>query len=97
MIKLYVGNLPYSYNSNTLKSLFESFGPVISSTIIQDRVSGRSKGFGFVELEDAQAQQAIAELNQKEIEGRKIVVNEAKPKEDKPRRDFNRSGSYNRY
>ena len=98
MIKLYVGNLPYSYNADSLKALFAEYGEVFYSAIISDRATGRSKGFGFVELDDEQARRAIEEKNGAEVEGRKLVVNEARPKEDRPRRDFNRDNRpRNRY
>lgn len=93
MIKLYVGNLPYSFKDDTLKDLFSPYGEVISSVIITDRASGRSKGFGFVELNDEEGKQAIAELNEKEVEGRKLVVNEARPREERPRRNFNNNNN----
>lgn len=87
MTKLYVGNLPYSYNDDSLRALFESFGGVLSASIIMDRQSGRSKGFGFVEIEDdASAQQAITDMNGKDIEGRALVVSVARPMSDQPRR-----------
>lgn len=95
MTKLYVGNLPYSMTSQTLGDMFASYGTVVSATIIADRMSGRSKGFGFVELEDdAMAQNAINDLNGKEIEGRNMVVSVARPMEERPKRQFdnNRSG-----
>lgn len=82
MKKLYVGNLPYSYKSDTLAKMFEQFGEVVSSIIITDKVSGRSKGFGFVELEDDAAQAAIDALNGTDVDGRNIVVNEARPKKE---------------
>ena len=96
MIKLYVGNLPYSYNSDTLKDLFSQYGEVLSSAIISDRATGRSKGFGFVELNDEEGRKAIEELNGKDVEGRAIVVNEARPREERPRRDFNRNNNFRR-
>ncbi len=84
MNKLYVGNLPYSYNDDTLKSLFTAYGNVVSSAIIRDKMTKRSKGFGFVELEDdANCQAAIEALNGKEVEGRKIVVSIARPREER--------------
>jgi RNA recognition motif-containing protein len=97
MIKLYVGNLPYSYNADSLKDLFGEYGEVFSSAIISDRATGRSKGFGFVELDDEQGRKAIEEKNGLEVEGRKLVVNEARPKEDRPRRDFNSNRGRSRY
>jgi len=88
MIKLYVGNLPYSYNEDSLRALFSEYGEVFSAAIILDRATNRSKGFGFVELEDAQAHKAIEEKNGLDVEGRNIVVNEARPREEGPRRSF---------
>lgn len=91
MMKLYVGNLPYSYKDDSLKQLFADYGTVVSATVIMDRASGRSKGFGFVELEDdSMAQQAISEMNGKDIDGRNIVVNEARPMQERPRGEFRR-------
>ncbi len=95
MVKLYVGNLPYSYNESSLREMFSAFSSVASASVIVDRDSGRSKGFGFVEFnDDSEAQAAIAEFNGKDVEGRNLVVNEARPMKDKPRGDFggNRGG-----
>jgi RNA recognition motif-containing protein len=80
--KLYVGSLPYSVDENTLRGLFEPFGELLSVAVINDKFTGQSKGFGFVEFEanDA-AEKAIAEINGKEIDGRSLVVNEARPQE----------------
>ena len=87
MTKLYVGNLPYSVNDDALKEMFSSYGNVLSASIIMDRMSGRSKGFGFVELEDdAEAQKAISEMHEKDVGGRNIVVSVARPKEERPGR-----------
>ena len=84
--KLYVGNLPYSMDNNKLEELFSKYGKITSVDVINDKFTNRSKGFAFVEMEnDSEASQAITELNDKEIEGRKIVVNEAKPREERPR------------
>lgn len=93
--KLYVGNLPYSTNDAALKDMFANAGAVESAAIIIDKMSGRSKGFGFVEMSnEEEAQNAISMFNGKEVEGRKIVVNEARPMEDRPRNGgFNRGGS----
>ena len=91
--KLYVGNLPYSATDSTLSDLFSQAGTVTSASIITDRMSGRSKGFGFVEMSSPEeAQKAIEMFHDKEHEGRKLTVNEARPKEDRPRRDNNRGG-----
>ena len=80
MKKIYVGNLSFDTNETRLEAAFSAFGAVKGITIIQDRETGRSKGFGFVEMEDAEAAAAIAKLNGTEIDGRKITVNEARPK-----------------
>jgi len=78
--KLYVGNLPYSANDESLKQMFTACGEVTEAVVINDKFSGRSKGFGFVTMaDDAMAQKAIDELNGKELEGRAIVVNVARP------------------
>jgi len=77
--KLYVGNLAYSITEDTLRSLFESYQPQ-SVSLITDKFTGRSKGFGFVEIaDDAQADQAIEAMNGKDVEGRALTVNEARP------------------
>jgi len=82
--KVYVGNLSYSVGDAELKQLFEGFGAVQSAQVIMDRDSGRSKGFGFVEMaNDAEAEAAIAALNGKENNGRALVVNEARPRENR--------------
>jgi RNA recognition motif-containing protein len=80
--KLYVGNLPYSVNDSDLEQLFAPHGTVQSAQVIMDRDTGRSKGFGFVEMNsDQEAQAAIAALNGKDVDGRTLTVNEARPKE----------------
>ena len=82
--KLYVGNLSYSTTSSDLEQLFAQHGTVQSAEVISDRDSGRSKGFGFVEMgSDAEAQAAIAALNGQQHDGRTLTVNEAKPREDR--------------
>jgi RNA recognition motif-containing protein len=79
--KLYVGNLPYSVADSDLQRMFEAHGSVVSAQVIMDRDTGRSKGFGFVEMgSDSEAQAAIADMNGKEIDGRSLTVNEARPK-----------------
>ena len=84
--KIYVGNLSYNTTETELESLFGAHGSVQSAQIISDKMTGRSKGFGFVEMaSDAEAQAAIAALNGQEVDGRTLTVNEAKPKEDRPR------------
>ena len=82
--RLYVGNLSYGITSQQLEELFSEYGQVRSAQVVQDRETGRSKGFGFVEMGDAtQAQAAIDGLNQKEVDGRALTVNEARPREDR--------------
>jgi len=79
--KLYVGNMSYDMDSSSLQELFSAHGQVVSAEVIQDRETGRSKGFGFVEMgSDAEAQAAIAALSGQQIQGRALTVNEAKPK-----------------
>lgn len=80
--KLYVGSLPYSVNESSLRELFEPFGEITSVAVISDKFTGQSKGFGFVEFSDSDAaDSAIAQLNGKEMGGRTLTVNEAKPQE----------------
>ncbi len=80
--KLFVGSLPWSVDDQKLKETFEPHGNVVSAKVVTDRNSGRSRGFGFVEMENAEdAQKAISELNDSEMDGRKIVVNEAKARD----------------
>ena len=83
--KLYVGNLAYSVRDESLQQAFGQFGTVTSAKVMMDRDTGRSKGFGFVEMgSDAEAQAAINGMNGQSLEGRAIVVNEARPREDRP-------------
>jgi RNA recognition motif-containing protein len=83
--KLYVGNLAYSVRDESLQQRFAEFGTVTSAKVMMDRDTGRSKGFGFVEMgSDAEAQAAIRGLNGQSVDGRDLVVNEARPKEDRP-------------
>jgi len=80
--KLYVGNLPYQTTESDLQSLFEATGPVSSINIIRDRATGQARGFAFVEMSNVEgAQRAIAELNERQVGGRSLTVNEAKPME----------------
>ncbi|MBN2158920.1 MAG: RNA-binding protein [Spirochaetes bacterium] len=86
-MNIYVGNLPYSVTDADLQNMFSEFGSVSESKIITDRDTGRSKGFGFVEMPNqTEGDEAIKQLNGREMEGRNIKVNVAKPKEDRPRR-----------
>lgn len=78
--KLYVGNLPYSVDKDALIALFSTFGDIVDAVVITDKYTQRSKGFGFVEFADEKAaEKAVAEMNEKEVEGRKLVVNVARP------------------
>lgn len=82
--KLFVGNLPWSTTSDSLKELFSKFGEVVEAVVITDKFTGRSKGFGFVTFADEKmAEKAVAEGANMELDGRKIVVNVAKPREDR--------------
>jgi len=83
-VNIYVGNLPYAVSEGDLRSLFEQFGAVTSATIIKDKFTGDSKGFGFVEMSDTDAQAAIDNLNGTEFKGRSLTVNQARPKSDGP-------------
>ena len=86
MASIYVGNLAFGVSENDLQTAFEEFGQVSSVNIIKDRETGRSRGFAFVEMPDGQeAKQAIEKLNLTSIGGRNITVNEARPKESRPR------------
>ena len=92
-MNIYVGNLPYGLDRDELRATFAAFGEVSSARIVTDRETNKSKGFGFVEMpNDAEARNAIAELNGKEIGGRKAVVNEARPREERPRGGFGGNG-----
>jgi len=83
--KLYVGNLAYSVRDDSLQQAFGQFGTVTSAKVMMDRETGRSKGFGFVEMgSDAEAQAAVNGMNGQALEGRAIVVNEARPREERP-------------
>ena len=83
-MNIYVGNLPYSVTDDDLRAAFAEFGEVTSAKIIMDRYSGRSKGFGFVEMDnDAAAEEAIKSLDQSDMQGRKLRVNQARPRTDK--------------
>jgi len=88
-MNIYVGNLSYRMDDNDVEAIFAKFGAVKSAKVIMDRETGRSKGFAFVEMNEQSAgQEAIEALNGKENEGRTLRVNEAQPREDKPRRRF---------
>jgi len=87
-MKVYVGNLPFTVDDGKLNELFSPYGEIEEATVIQDKYSGRSKGFGFVTFKDDEsAKKAIAEMNEKDVEGRALKVNEARPMDpDRPRR-----------
>ncbi len=94
MYKLFVGGLPFATTDEELQAAFAAHGTVASATVVKDRETGRSKGFGFVEFEnDDEGKAAEAALNGSEMGGRTITVNMARPKEDRPRRDFNGGGN----
>lgn len=93
-MNIYVGNLPYSTTDEDLRDLFETHGEVTSAKVIFDRESGRSKGFGFVEMSDDQdANSALSALDGNDYGGRPLKVNEARPKEDRPQRGPANKGS----
>lgn len=82
-MKIYVGNLAYSVNDTNLRELFEEFGEVLSARVIIDKMTGKARGFGFVEIaDDADANRSIEALNGKQFSGRALVVNEARPREE---------------
>ncbi len=91
--KLYVGNLAFSVTDDELMQAFTSFGNIVSARVVMDRMTGRSKGFGFVEIEDdGQADEAVNKMNGQTIGGRPVRVSEAKPQEDRPRREGSGGG-----
>jgi len=91
--RLFVGGLPYSATSSQLEEIFSKFGKVVSCEVITDKYSGRSKGFAFVEMEiDKEADEAVEKANGTEMEGKKIAVNVARPREERPRFDSRGGG-----
>ncbi len=92
MAKLFVGGLPWATTSDELNQMFAQAGTVTSATVIQDRMTGRSKGFGFVEMSDEDAAKAIQMFNDSDYGGRKLVVNEARPMTPRPQRSFGDRG-----
>lgn len=87
--KLFIGSLAWGVTDDDLRAAFEKAGTVVSAQVISDKFSGRSKGFGFVEMgSDDEAQAAIQMWNEQELQGRAIIVNVARPKEDRPPREF---------
>lgn len=94
--KLFVGSLAWATTDDSLKDFFSGVGTVVSASVIKDRDTNRSKGFGFVEMStDDEAKNAVKELDGKDLDGRAVVVNEARPREDRPDRD--KSFKSNRY
>ncbi|MEN9281424.1 MAG: hypothetical protein RL594_359 [Bacteroidota bacterium] len=86
-MNIYVGNLPYSMDDNELRASFAEFGAVQSASVVKDKFTGRSRGFGFVEMPDAAAgNQAIEAMNGRNLGGRPLVVNEARPRDERPMR-----------
>jgi len=85
MKKIYVGNLPWSATDASLQEAFSAFGEVQSASVVTDRETGRSRGFGFVEMDGADAEKAIRELDGRDLDGRAMRVNEARPKERRER------------
>ncbi len=83
MKKIYVGNLPWSATETTLRELFGEVGEVHSATVISDRETGRSRGFGFIEMENADADKAISKLNGQEVDGRQLRINEARDRTER--------------
>ncbi len=95
-MNIFVSNINYATQEQSLHDLFAEFGEVSSAKIITDRETGRSRGFGFVEMGDDEGKSAIEALNGKELDGKALNISEAKPREEKPRRSFdnNRGGGY---
>ncbi|HEY9480619.1 MAG TPA: RNA-binding protein [Candidatus Paceibacterota bacterium] len=94
--KLYVGNLSYGTTNESLKAGFEKAGAVVEAVVLMDKMTGRSRGFGFVTMEDADAMNAISMFDGKDFEGRMIKVNEARPMEERPRTGGSSFGGGNR-
>lgn len=86
MKSIYVGNLPFTASEDDVRSLFEPYGAVSSVKLVSDRDTGRPRGFGFVEMEDDDAETAIRELNGKDMDGRALRINEAQPRSPRPQR-----------
>jgi RNA recognition motif-containing protein len=87
MVNIYVGNLAYTATEDDLRSAFEAYGTVEKVSLVTDRMTGRARGFGFVEMpNESEAKAAIQGLHDADVKGRKMLVNEARPKEDRPRR-----------
>jgi RNA recognition motif-containing protein len=88
-MRIYVGNLPYSVTDEELRETFAEYGELASAEVIKDKFSGQSKGFGFVDMpNNSEADQAIKALNDQPLKGRKLTVNEARPRPDRPQRGY---------
>jgi RNA recognition motif-containing protein len=88
-MRIYVGNLPYSVTDDELRQTFAEFGELASAEVIKDKFSGQSKGFGFVDMpNNSEADQAIKALNDQPLKGRKLTVNEARPRPERPQRGY---------
>ena len=84
-MRIYVGNLPYSVTDDDLRDLFSEYGELVSAEVVKDKFSGQSKGFGFVDMpSNSEADQAIKALNDTDLKGRKLTVNEARPRAERP-------------
>jgi RNA recognition motif-containing protein len=95
MVNIYVGNLAYTATEDDLRSAFEAYGKVDRVSLVTDRMTGRARGFGFVEMSnETEARAAIQGLHDAEVKGRKMLVNEARPKEERPRRSSRREDRY---
>ena len=95
-MRIYVGNLPYNSTEGELRDLFAEHGEVVSASIVMDRETGRSRGFGFIEMDDATANAAIEKLNGTQFDGRSLVVNEARPREQRSGGGFGGGGGRGR-
>jgi RNA recognition motif-containing protein len=92
-MNIFIAGLSFKVNDADLETLFEEYGPITTAKVITDRQTGRSKGYGFVEIDDQEkAEKAVAELNGAEYDGKTISVSEARPREERPKRDFDRGG-----
>ncbi|MEA3278783.1 MAG: RNA-binding protein [Pseudomonadota bacterium] len=88
-MRIYVGNLPYSVTDEDLRDTFSEYGELASAEVVKDKFSGQSKGFGFVDMpNNSEADQAIKSLNDTDMQGRKLTVNEARPRAERPQRGF---------
>ena len=93
-MNIFIGSLPFAVRNEGLKELFEAYGEVISARVITDKVTGRSKGYGFVEMADEDAKKAIEGLNGSEVQGRAIVVNESRTRAERPRYQGQQTNSF---